>query len=57
MRDSAYTIRLPDGNRITLEKPWQDYTVGELAELGLQPNMSTPEGSPNGTVSVYIPFD
>jgi len=51
------SILLPNGDRIYLSKPWQQYTVSELAALGLKPNMSLPGASPIGNISGFIPFD
>lgn len=44
-------VVLPDGKRVTLTKPWVEYTVDELAALGLVPGWS-----PNGTVDTVSIF-
>ena len=56
LADYAKSIRLPDGSRIDLEKPWQDFTVSELAALGLRPNMFRPGQAADSNVSGFIPL-
>jgi len=38
-------ITLPGGLHVTLERPWSEYTIAELAVLGITPGMGIDPGS------------
>ncbi len=35
----AGEVTLPDGRRVTLDRPFHEYSIGELAALGITPGM------------------
>jgi hypothetical protein len=39
------TITLPDGRQITLDRDWSEYTIEELATLGITPGMGAETGT------------
>lgn len=38
-RNREETVTLPDGRQITLDRDWSEYTIEELAALGITPGM------------------
>ena len=32
-------VTLPDGTRVTLDRPWHEYSIEDLAALGITPGM------------------
>jgi hypothetical protein len=35
----AGEVTLPDGRRVTLDRPWHEYSTEDLAALGITPGM------------------
>jgi len=50
-RNREETVTLPDGRQITLDRDWSEYTIEELAALGITPGMG------GGVTAVVIPRD
>lgn len=38
-RNKEETITLPDGRQVTLDRDWSEYTIEDLAALGITPGM------------------
>jgi hypothetical protein len=40
-RAESTVVELPDGSTTTLDRPFSEYTIAELAELGITPGMGS----------------
>jgi len=43
-RNREETITLPDGRQVTLDRDWSEYTIDDLAALGITPGMGADTG-------------